>query len=166
MRQIFIPGTGWDTESVVTGFIKLRKHDLAESSIKVVNEFEFDEVYPFTNIFFGVSPAAYGFPVIGFAGSYKQIEEYWNEWLWKFSQLLARLDAREAHVNLSCILGDYDWKLEPRLRFENRQCFDSMRGQVWGIIESPEPDFSRDTTWLSHFPAETHLVMRWHDLDR
>ena len=176
MRKIFIPGTGWDTESVITGFIKVRDHTLAKQSMETINAYDFDDVYPFTNIFWGASPAAYGFPVIGFAGSYKQIEENWNEWMWKFTQLLSRLDAIEAHVNLSCLLGDYDWKLEPRLRFEDRLSRDSMQGQVWGITEAPEPDFSTDPTWLAYCSDEkyrfdektgerfnewTKLVERW-----
>ena len=163
MREIFIPGSGWDTESVVTGFIKLREHNLAEESMEIINTFEFDDSYPFTNIFLGASPAAYNFPVIGFAGSYKQIEENWNEWLWKFSRLLSCLDAVEAHVSLSCVLGNYSWKLEPRLRFDNRHSPDTMQGQIWGITESSEPDFSTDPTWLAHFPEEKYeLVERWN----
>jgi len=85
MRQIFIPGTGWDTESVVDGFIKVREHLLVKESMEIIHAFDFDDRYPFTDIFWGPSPAAYGFPVIGFAGSYKQIEEDWNEWMWRFS---------------------------------------------------------------------------------
>jgi hypothetical protein len=162
MRRIFIPGTGWDSESVISGFIKVREHPLVEQSIVIINAFEFDDIYPFTNIFWGASPAAYGFPVIGFAGSYKQIEEDWNEWMWKFSQLLSHLDAVEARVSLSCILGNFNWKLEPKLRFDNRHSRDTMQGQVWGITESPEPDFSTDPVWLAHFSDKKYgLVERW-----
>lgn len=150
MRRIIIPGSGWDTESVISGFIKVREHGLVNQTMEIINAYDFDDTAPFTNIFAGGSPAAYGFAVIGFAGSYKQIEESWNEWMWKFTQLLSRLDAIEAHVNLSCLLGDYDWKLEPRLRFEDRYSREPMRGQVWGITDAPEPDFSTDPTWLMY----------------
>ena len=167
MSQLSIPGTGWDTESVVSGFIKLNVHALAEESMNIIDNFNYDDTYPFTNIFSGISTANYGFYIIGFAGSYKQIEEDWNEWLWRFSQLLTRLDAVEAVVNLNCILGNYRWKLEPKARFENLRATDSMSGQVWGITEAPQPDFSTDPKWLEHClwlgcNNWTRLVERWN----
>jgi hypothetical protein len=152
MKKLSFPGTGWNTESVITGCIKIRLHSLVEESMKIINDFDFDEVFPFTNIFWGASPAAYGFPLISFAGSYKQIEEAWNEWMWKLGQLLSCLDAVEAHVNLNCILGDFHWTLQPKLHFEHPTIFytSSMRHQIWGITDAPELDFSIDPLWQSH----------------
>lgn len=152
MKELSFPGTGWDTESAITGCIKIRLHTLIDESMKIVNDFDYDDVFPFTNIFWGASPAAYGFPVIGFAGSYKQVEEGWSEWMWKFSQLLSRLDAVEAHVNLNCILGDFHWTLQPQLHFDHFTAYYkfSMTHQIWGITEASEPDFSIDPRWPEH----------------
>ncbi len=149
---MLMPGAGWDTESVVTGAIKIREHRLLEQSWQRVGGFEFDAVFPFTNIFWPGSPAAYGFPVIGFAGSYKQIEEAWTEWLWKFSRLLSALDAVEAQVNLNCVLGSYRWALQPRLHFTDPTAYykASMEGQVWGIVAASDPDFTEDPDWTAH----------------
>ena len=170
MSQILIPGIGWDTESVVSGWIKSTNHDIAKENHKIIDSFGYDEIYPFTNIFQDVSSTAYGCSILSFAGSYKQIEEDWNEWLWKFSQLLTRLDAIEAVVHLDCVLGNYRWKLEPKARFENLKIPDSLRGQIWGIVEASAPDFSTDAAWLEHCSAIgsnqwTQLVERWHDTD-
>lgn len=166
MREILIPGTGWDTESIVNGFIKVPSLEAANRNMKVIGKFDFDDVYPFTDIFLGISAAAYCFYVIGFAGSYKQIEEDWNEWLWKFGQLLSHLEAVEARVSLSCLLGDYIWKLEPKSLFEDPYAKESTQGQMWGITESPQPDFSTDSTWLTHCAALNSdcwppLIERW-----
>ena len=164
-QKWFIPGRGWDTESVVCGYIKLRSHDALPAAMAAIGGFAFDEVYPFTNIFWGGSTAEYGYPVIGFAGSYKQVEEVWNEWLWRFSQLLCRLDAVEARVNLTCILGHFQWKLEPQARYRQRGAAPTsapLSGQKWGITEAPDDDFSVHSEWLEHFPTGADQVIpRW-----
>lgn len=141
---------------MVSGYIQLRHIDV-QPSLQFINGFEFDEVYPFTNIFWGPSPASYGSTLLGFVGSYKQIEEDWNEWLWKFSQLLSGLDAIEAHVRLKCVVGEYHWKLEPRSLFEGHISGDSMRGQVWGITQAPDPDFSIHPDWIEYFKGSYRL---------
>jgi hypothetical protein len=110
--------------------------------------FPYDERYPFTDIFWAHSPAQYQTPVIGFAGSYKQIEEHWSEWLWKFSQLLSTLDANDAFVYLHCIRGSFAWRLQP-LSFHlavngisDRNSSFAYRGEEWGIVEAPADDFT------------------------
>lgn len=149
---MIIPGIGWDTESVVTGAIKMREPARSQPVMERINAYDFDAVFPFTNIFWSGSPAVYGFPIIGFAGSYKQIEEAWLEWLWKFSRLLSSLDAVEAQVTLSCVLGTYFWILQPRLHFADSTAYftNSMEGQLWGIIAASDPDFTEDPDWISH----------------
>jgi hypothetical protein len=164
-QEWFIPGRGWDTESVVYGYIKLSSHGLLQAARSAIRQFEFDEVFPFTNIFWSDSPASYNYPVIGFAGSYKQVEEAWNEWLWRFSQLLSRLDAVEARVSLACVLGHYEWKLEPAARYRQQRgvaVAAPLTGQQWGITEAPANDFSIHPEWLEHFPAGAdQVVERW-----
>ena len=138
--------------------------ELLQPSMATVNAFDFDNRYPFTNIFWADSPARYNFPVIGFCGSYKQIEEDWNEWLWKFGQFLSALDAIEACVNLHCILGSYQWHLEPELLHRQPTSRGSTKGQKWGVIAAPENDFSVHPTWLAHCETKwTQFVERWTD---
>lgn len=161
-QKKFIPGIGWDTPSIVTGYIKTRGFYSTQKNIQAINSFRFDEVYPFTNIFWGSSPASYESPVIGFAGSYKQIEEDWAEWLWKFSQLLSGIDAVSARVNLDCVVGSYTWLLQPEYFLKNKKSDRSMIGEVWGITEAPEEDFSVNEEWLNHFNSGWNkFVERW-----
>lgn len=114
---------------------------LLQDAMHTINAFEFDEVYPFTNIFWGGSPAQYFLPVVIFGGSYKQIEESWNEWLWKFSQMLSTLEAAKACVHLECIYGKFSWRLEPRSRHFGVVARPPYKGEQWGIVEGPEDDF-------------------------
>lgn len=144
---LLIPGSGWDTESIVWGYIKFGDNGSLAAAEGSIAAYPFDEVYPFTNIFCGGSPARYGAAVIGFAGSYKQVEEDWNEWLWKFADLLSRLPAREAHVGLDCVIGSYRWKLEPGSPRQSGQ--DGAPG--WTITRAPADDFSIHPEWLAHF---------------
>jgi len=164
---MLIPGAGWDTESVVTGAIKIRQHTLVEESWERLNRFEFDDTYPFTNVFWRGSSAAYGFPVIGFAGSYKQIEESWTEWLWKFGRLLSTLDAVEAQVSLNCVLGSFCWILQPRRHFVEPTAYyiASMEGQPWGIVQASNPDFTEDLDWISHCRETLGKLHEWPQLE-
>lgn len=137
-------------DSVVSGFIKIRDHQFMEQAQKAINSFEFDSVWPFTNIFWCDSAAQYSFPVIGFVGSYNKIEEVWSEWLWKFGQLLSQLDAFQARVNLDCILGVYSWELRPRAYCLSATRPPTMINQSWIIVSAPENDFSIDPQWLKY----------------
>jgi hypothetical protein len=139
------------TESIVSGYIRgnAGKHgDAADvKNRRAIAEFPFDEKYPFTNIFWCDSPARYGnTPIIGFAGCFKQIEESWNEWLWKFAQLLSQLEAIEARVNLDCIIGSYYWRLQPRswlIYLQGRGCAPAtLQGEQWGIVQASPNDFT------------------------
>ena len=82
--------------------------------------------------------AAYGAPIIPFAGSYKQLEEAWSEWLWKLADLLSRIDAVSARVSLDCVLGSFTWGLAP------------VEAGRWVIVDAPDDDFSIDPEWLDH----------------
>ncbi|RYG61587.1 hypothetical protein EON80_23815 [bacterium] len=152
MSEIVIPGAGYDTESVITGFIKLREPDGKAEAMNVIDAFDFDGDYPFTHIFSAPRELKYGvrFPTIMLGGSSSQVEEDWEEWLAKFAALLSGLDAVEARVYLSCALGEFSWQLLPRARFEDKNVKESMLGQVWGVSESPNPDFTTDSTWQDH----------------
>lgn len=125
--------------SVVHGWIQCRRGFNAE---KALEEFAFDPVYPFSNIFWAHSPARYSFPLVVFGGSYKQLEDDWNEWLWRFSQLLATLDAIEAKVGLDGVYGVFEYRLQPLAVIESR--FDpfnsTLIGEPWVIVEAPEQD--------------------------
>jgi len=114
---------------------------------RAIAAFTYDEKYPFNNIFWANSPAQYFTPVIGFAGSYKQVEEHWSEWLWKFSELLSTLDAFEATVHLECVRGRYLWRLRPISYLKgvlNKPLNSSIsyKGEQWVIVESPPNDFT------------------------
>jgi hypothetical protein len=148
------------TESIVSGHIKMRSEHHVGQLLQVqrtkeaLDAFTFDEVYPFTNIFWCDSPARYSGAVIAFAGSYKQIEEVWHHWLWKISQLLSTLDASEAIVTLDCIMGTYQWRLIPRISYDilhlrqKQDWPETLVGQQWGVIEAPQDDFSISPEWL------------------
>lgn len=154
--------------SIVNGFIIIRSHELMEQTKGTINSFDFDEVWPFTNIFWCDSPAQYSNPVVGFGGSYKQIEEVWSEWLWKLGQLLSRLDAIEARVNLHCVIGDYSWELRPKAYCESKDWPQSMLGEPWVVASAPEKDFSIDPEWIEQVEgnlftpdAETGELVRY-----
>jgi hypothetical protein len=135
-------------QSRVYGYIEQCQDYSPETNIPAIRSFHYDEKHPFTNIFF-FPEAKYFFPIIGFAGSYRQLEEAWNEWLWKFSQLLSTLDARYARVHLDCYRspGRYTWLLMPESaylwRLDHRYPLPySLTGEEWGIVEAPEDDFT------------------------
>lgn len=112
---------------------------------QALSVFTFDEKFPFTNIFWPDSPACYGNrPVIAFAGCYKQIEEAWAEWMWKFSQLLSTLEAVDARVHLDCVRGYFSWRLQPKsvyLAYQLKQSYPAtLHGESWGVVEAPDPD--------------------------
>ena len=138
-------------ESIVFGYIMVPNRDYIEHNRQAIAAFPFDKEYPFTNIFWLDSPAQYYFPLIGMTGSYKEIEYRWSEWLWKFSQLLSRLEAIEAHVHLHCIYGCLAWELKPKSVCERQLPPPAtLVGQQWGITEAPPDDFSIDPSWGSH----------------
>jgi hypothetical protein len=146
-------------DSIVTGYIQSWGRSRAEQNTmdefwaynqEVIATYPFDTAYPFTNIFWCDSPAQYFRPLIGFVGSYKQIEEYWSEWLWKFAQLLSNLEAYRARVYLNCVMGHHFWELEPESVFLGvPDSLRSLRGEKWGIVKAPENDFSIDPSWLA-----------------
>ncbi len=119
-----------------------------QQNLQAIASYAFDDPYPFTTIFWGGTPARYFCPLIGLTGSYRSIEEVWSEWLWKFSQLLSRLEAIEARVSLECIIGSYTWELQPRASCPPMQQVTSFIGQPWVITHAPPTDFSIDPEWL------------------
>lgn len=152
-------------QSIISGYI-LEAGANHEKNMEAVGSFQFDEIYPFTNIFWGGSPASFGDSVIGFTGIYKEIEPDWNEWLWKFSQFLSHLEASRAVVHLDGILGDFEWRLQPaswhNMLSENRtirQLPDTFKGEQWGIYKAPPNDFSLTPPWNEDW---NQLVPRWN----
>ena len=149
------------TQSIISGYIKVPDEKYMSRNRTALNTFPFDEHHPFPNIFWDASPAQYFMPIIGFAGSFHSIEDDWNSWMWRFSQLLRGLEAIEARVYLQCVLGQYSWTLRPESWFRRRGHFETTYvGQQWGIIESPEGDFS-----LEDPEGKTggKLVPRWNE---
>ncbi len=125
-------------QSCISGYILQRDDRRSiEHNRGAVAAYPFDEVFPFTNIFWFDSPADYFFPLIGLTGSYKQVEEFWSEWLWKFSQLLSRLEALEAYVNLDCVGGEFRWKLKAWSVHQELPLPPSLVGERWGITKAP-----------------------------
>ncbi len=135
--------------SIVSGYIEVtdRKKDWRYNR-RVIEHFPFDDVYPFTNIFWFDSPARYFLPLIGFVGSYKQIDEDWPEWMWKLSTLLSRLIAVSATVRLECIMGEYFWDLEPE------SYTISSVGENWDIINASENDFLLHADYMAAWEAD------------
>ena len=137
-HSFFIPNGGWDTGSIVWGYIKFEGgHSLAAAEESIAS-YSCDEVYPFTNIFCGGSAARYGAAAIGFAGSYKPVEGDWSEWLWKFADVLSHLRATDARACLDCVIGSYRWTLEPKTAQQTAS--DPVR--EWIITRRPENGFS------------------------
>jgi len=163
--------------SVVSGYITISDWLSMGQTKETIASYPFDEAWPFTNIFWCDSSARYHGGVVAFAGSYKQVEEVWSEWLWKFSQLLTKLEAEDARVTLDCVLGVLSWRLLPKpwgtWRKWNKEHIAnptnsssrppipaSMIGQPWGIVEAPDDDFSINPEWL----AQTEQNMkRWDE---
>lgn len=140
-------------QSVVYSYIVEHAPNHA-NNIASLSVFEFDEVYPFSNTFWSDSPAQFNGSVIGFTGSFKEIEYDWTEWLWKFSQLLSALDATNATVELECNLGHFAWSLWPDSwnRASTRPSFpqqlpSSFRGEQWGIYAASKNDFTLLSPW-------------------
>ena len=135
-------------QSLVYGTIE-EWGDNRESNRLAIAQFEFDDVYPFTNIFWSGSPAAYKQSVIGFAGSYKEIESDWNDWMGKFTQLLSNLEAFNTIVTLDGWRGHFTWRLSPLSWLEHLagtfpEPPTTFKGEEWGIYEAPNHDFSLD----------------------
>jgi hypothetical protein len=134
--------------SIVSGYIVAWGEKYMEQNLQAIATYPFDDPYPFTNIFWGGTPARYFYPLIGLTGSYRSIEEVWSEWLWKFGQLLSRLEAIEARVSLDCSIGSYSWEFRPRAKCPPMQQIESFIGQPWVITQAPADDFSIDPEWL------------------
>jgi hypothetical protein len=138
------------TQSIVHGYIVLHNKREETNAMQHIDGYHFDDVWPFTNIFLGVAAARYDFPVIGFAGSYKQVEQAWSEWLWKFADMLRGIDAIEAQVWLDCVIGIFHWELEPDPKTSGDCAAGSFVGQRWVITKAPEKDFSIDPQWTQY----------------
>ena len=152
-------------QSKVYGYISLRDKKYIHDAERVLLEYPSDNTYPFTNIFHIEKNATYFHPMIGIAGSFKQIEKWWPEWMWKFSDFLSRLEALEARVHLNSIMGKHFWVLEPENAYFNSPQMvngkwqlpahddhpvwnqNTFVGQKWGIVEAPENDFAIDPLW-------------------
>lgn len=156
-------------QSIVSGYI-LEKSANREQNRTAIAHFTFDEKYPFSNIFWNDSPANFDTYIIGFTGSYRQIEDDWNEWLWKFSQFLSTLEALNAVVNLDCHLGCFRWKLQPFSRHQwmsrppqIQRLPETFRGEPWGIYEAPDNDFTLMHPWNSFEWNDNpnKIVPRW-----
>lgn len=167
-------------QSIVSGYISIFGGESSiEETRQAIATHPFDRVWPFTNIFWCDSPAQYDGAVVVFGGSYNQVEEVWNDWLWRFSQLLTGLDGWDARVTLDCILGVYTWRLWPKRRYKwsewvkqgqigrPQYLSGSMIGEEWGIIEAPENDFSTDAEWLAKYQQDEgwgKQANRWEPL--
>lgn len=146
-------------QSIVNGYILVPEFSYIDSNMKAISSHNFDDQYPFTNIFWRGPRDQYFMPVIAIAGSYREIENDWNEWLWKFSQLLSSLEAIRAKIYLDCILGDWKWVLKPESLIRKKGSRgESFIGQTWGISSGPEDDFSLRNPWIGKWPK---TVRRW-----
>lgn len=153
--------------SIVFGYIICRDYSM-QANLQAISRFDFDEKYPFTNIFWGDSPAQYFLPTIGFTGSYKSLEEDWEEWLWKFTQLLSRLESIEAHVNLHGLWGNFSYDLKPKSYISHidkpheKPYPEIVKGDEWVITSAPEWDFSLRPDLLEQYPNRWNkFVKRW-----
>ncbi len=152
-------------ESIVYGYIMESDGHHEENKVAIA-QFSFDELYPFSNIFWCDSSARYWHSVIGFTGSCKQIEPDWNEWMWKFSQLLSTLEASQAVVNLDGYMGSFAWKFRP-LSVQRRLSAPRptaplspfLKDEQWVIYETPDLDFSLDLALCD--TDERWQVPRW-----
>ncbi|QDV15616.1 hypothetical protein Pan153_02320 [Gimesia panareensis] len=86
------------SRSTVYGFIELDPR-LSQFNKTVFEEFQYDETYPFPDIF-GPERTGFESSVVSFAGSLKSLIEDWDEWESQFDRLLSLLSARSAIVRL------------------------------------------------------------------
>ena len=56
--------------SVISGFIEIRDYKYVEETMTIINNHHYDKVWPFTNIFWGPSPAVYWNPANTASGVY------------------------------------------------------------------------------------------------
>lgn len=84
--------------SVVFGYIATDPA-FGSDNQAVLNRCDFDDWYPFTNIF-TLKEGKYKSSMVSFAGCYKDLEEDWVEWVRRFEALLMSLFARYARVYL------------------------------------------------------------------
>jgi hypothetical protein len=167
--------------AIVNGYIGLHfngtnVHEDAfiEEHRQIIAKFPFDDKYPFANIFWIDSPAKYFYPVIGFTGSFKDIHLDWEEWLWKFSQLLTLMEANDARVQLDSLWGYFAYRLRPKgwdapwnsPENKHHPGYEYPRfymGKEWGIVEAPAWDFSfrPDLAGTCEGPKWDKFVQRW-----
>lgn len=148
--------------SVVDGYI-IARDSLQEENMRAIIESDLHVAYPLTSVWIsGLRPGeSY---TIWFSGYYHfRLEEHWNEWLWRFSQLLLKLEASVARANLNCDLGYFVWKLQPySSRFGAATA--SSKGEQWGITKAPENDFSIDLPGRPRYDSNSKwdkFVERW-----
>lgn len=84
-------------QNTVFGYIETN-YQMDQENEQVLANFNFDEKYPFTNIFSTPKEQVYLCSMISFAGYYKNLEDDWGEWLSKFEKLLGQLSAISATV--------------------------------------------------------------------
>jgi hypothetical protein len=127
--------------SVLHGYIHTsdQSEHLAENQ-QTLTHFPYDVQHPFTDIFH-LSKQNYFFPVIGFCGNFKQIEDDLGEWFGTFYNFLYQLHAFEAKVYLECILGNFYWHLQNEAHITHSN--NTLKNQPWYITEYK--DISRDT---------------------
>ncbi len=86
-------------QSIIYGYIETLSCDYDYNS-KVLQEYNFDEVYPFSDIFSYTQFEGYRASIISIGGSYKSLQEDWGEWQMKFEKLLGMLKASTAKIQL------------------------------------------------------------------
>jgi hypothetical protein len=131
--------------SIVFGHIETLGNQSYEANKQALRAFQFDDLYPFPDIFRIESPPRYKAPSIFFGGTFKQLEEDWLTWFDQFVSLLSTLEAVEANVVLDCWLGRFAWTLAPRslVEAERVQLLTSSErkampiSQPWCIVQAP-----------------------------
>jgi hypothetical protein len=86
------------SQTIVHGYIELVP-EMSEENAKVLKNYQFDESYPFPDIFGKMHPG-YGAEILSFGGSLKSVDEDWGEWKKKFESLLSELHAYSARASL------------------------------------------------------------------
>lgn len=87
------------TQTIVYGYVE-GMTDQNDFNRARLAEFEYDETYPFRNVF--SSPReAYRTSILSFADSIKATHQDWCEWVHRFEELIVFLDAISAEVRFS-----------------------------------------------------------------
>lgn len=109
------------SQSTVLGYIKepdvhLKKILFIQSHnrAKIFSLGRMDQFPPLNSTFFSQTGETETFDnsLIYFAGTFKEIEFFWEEWLDKFENLLKTLVWESVFLRLECILGkfEYNWR--------------------------------------------------------